>query len=416
MHVPAIVLDCGSSFTRMGFSDNSLPSLSIPTAVGYGDSAAEEGTHSSKPTLSPSIDDLNLPIGREALAAGKTHSIRHPIREGRVQNWDSMEHFLQAAIFHYLRVDPESHPFLFSEPPLAPPEDRELLAEVMFETFSVPALHIGAAPVLALYAHSSGSSGSTANTLSRSALPSCSSPLLTGVVVDSGDSTTTVTPVVEGVVVGGAVRSIPVAGRHATALMLQLLRGRDPPGAAATLPVAQVLKERFAYVASSEAQEWGRQGAHPEKYVRRYGTTHPQTGAAYELSVSSERFLVGGLPFCPGVYAPTAAQTPLHAAVDAAVQACPIDLRRGLYANIVLAGGATAARSFDRRLGQELGALCGARLSTTSTPMLVHVRPWQPDTVWGGGALLAETAAFPGMCHTREQYMESGARVLRSGY
>lgn len=38
-----------------------------------------------------------------------------------------------------------------TEPPLNPPENRETLAEVMFETFQVPALHIGIQAVLALY-------------------------------------------------------------------------------------------------------------------------------------------------------------------------------------------------------------------------------------------------------------------------
>jgi actin-related protein 3 len=36
--------------------------------------------------------------------------------------------------------------------------------------------------------------------------------------------------------------------------------------------------------------------------------------------------------------------------VDAAVQACPIDVRRALYANVALAGGTAAIRNFGRRL------------------------------------------------------------------
>ena len=50
-----------------------------------------------------------------------------------------------------LGVDSREHPVLMTEPPLNPPENRETLAEVMFETFQVPALHIGIQAVLALY-------------------------------------------------------------------------------------------------------------------------------------------------------------------------------------------------------------------------------------------------------------------------
>jgi actin-related protein len=40
---------------------------------------------------------------------------------------------------------------MLTEPPLTPPRHRECLAELMFETFQVPALHIGTQAVLALY-------------------------------------------------------------------------------------------------------------------------------------------------------------------------------------------------------------------------------------------------------------------------
>lgn len=52
----------------------------------------------------------------------------------------------------YLRVNSEDHNFILTEPPLNPPENREMAAEIMFETFNVPGLCIGIQAVLALYA------------------------------------------------------------------------------------------------------------------------------------------------------------------------------------------------------------------------------------------------------------------------
>ena len=49
-------------------------------------------------------------------------------------------------------MDSEDHNFVLTEPPLNPPENRETAAEIMFETFNVPGLHIGVQAVLALYA------------------------------------------------------------------------------------------------------------------------------------------------------------------------------------------------------------------------------------------------------------------------
>ena len=53
-----------------------------------------------------------------------------------------MERFWQQSIFKYLRVEPEEHYFLLTEPPLNPPENREETAEIMFETFGVAGLEI----------------------------------------------------------------------------------------------------------------------------------------------------------------------------------------------------------------------------------------------------------------------------------
>ena len=47
---------------------------------------------------------------------------------------------------------------------------------------------------------------------------------LTGAVVDAGDSCTSCVPVVDGYVLGGALRSLPVAGRDVTRHVQKLLR------------------------------------------------------------------------------------------------------------------------------------------------------------------------------------------------
>lgn len=61
------------------------------------------------------------------------------------------------------------------------PENRELTAEIMFETFNVPALYIAVQAVLALCA---------------SMLTAKKSKAITGTVIDSGDGVTHIIPVV----------------------------------------------------------------------------------------------------------------------------------------------------------------------------------------------------------------------------
>ena len=84
-------------------------------------------------------------------------------------------------IWHYifyneLGVAPEEHPVLITEAPLTPLKNREMIAQIMFEQFSVPHLYISVQGVCSLYA-----SGRT-----------------TGVVVDCGEGKSHAVPIYEG--------------------------------------------------------------------------------------------------------------------------------------------------------------------------------------------------------------------------
>ncbi|MGH0158157.1 UNVERIFIED_CONTAM: hypothetical protein FKN15_035047 [Acipenser sinensis] len=126
------------------------------------------------------VDDLDFFIGDEAIDK-PTYATKWPIRHGIIEDWDLMEKFMEQVIFKYLRAEPEDHFFLMTEPPLNPPEHREYLAEIMFESFNVPGLYIAVQAVLAL----------AASWTSRQV----GARTLTGVVIDSGDGVTHAIPV-----------------------------------------------------------------------------------------------------------------------------------------------------------------------------------------------------------------------------
>ncbi len=56
---------------------------------------------------------------------------------------------------------------------------------------------------------------------------------------------------------------------------------------------------------------------------------------------------------------------PISETVDQVVQNCPIDVRRGLYSNIVLSGGSTMFKDFGRRMERDLRRAVDARLKIT---------------------------------------------------
>lgn len=82
-----------------------------------------------------------------------------------------------------LRVSPEEHKILITEPPNNPKKNREEMVELMFDTFKVPKLYIGNQAVMSLFA-----TGRT-----------------TGTVLDSGEGITHAVPIYEGYAIPHAI-------------------------------------------------------------------------------------------------------------------------------------------------------------------------------------------------------------------
>lgn len=55
--------------------------------------------------------------------------------------------------------------------------------------------------------------------------------------------------------------------------------------------------------------------------------------------------------------------TSISNTVDSVIQQCPIDVRRGLYNNIVLSGGSTMFKDFSRRLQRDVKRISDHRLA-----------------------------------------------------
>lgn len=401
-----IVLDNGTGFTKMGYAGNTDPSFSIPTAV----ATAEEG--SGGVGGREGISDLDFYVGDDAIAHSKTHQLNYPIRHGLVDNWNNMERLWQRCFYDYLRVEPDEHYVLLTEPPLNPPENREYTAEVMFETFNVPGMYIAVQAVLALAA-----SWITRDPKDR---------VLTGTVVDSGDGVTHVIPVVDGYVIGSSIRHIPLAGRDITQFVQRSLRDRGeavPPEDA--LEVAKKVKEQHCYISQDIVKEYGKFDEKPEKYIKKFTGRHSRTRAEYSVDVGYESFLGPELFFNPEIYSSDFCK-PLPEIVDEAILTSPIDARRSLYRNIVLSGGSTMFHNFDKRLQMDIKDRVNARMDANiaklrirpdAIPQELKVKvishPQQRYAVWFGGSMLASMPEFGRTIHTKAQYMEEGPRIAR---
>ena len=82
----------------------------------------------------------------------------------------------------------------------------------------------------------------------------------------------------------------------------------------------------------------------------------------YNIDVGYERFLAPEIFFNPEIYS-SDFLTPLPEVVDTVIQTSPIDVRRGLYKNIVLSGGSTMFKDFGKRLQRDVKAIVDGRIA-----------------------------------------------------
>merc|ERR1712137_1530165 len=246
--------------------------------------------------------------------------------------------------------EPEENYFMLTEPPLNPPENREQTAEIMFEGLNIQGLYIAVQAVLALAA-----SWSSNKVTDRT---------LTGTVIDSGDGVTHVIPVAEGYVIGSSIKHIPIAGRDITYFVQQLLRDRNETSnmpADESLRIAEKIKEDYGYVCGDMVKEFRKYDNEPEKYIIKHEALDSRTNKSYSIDIGYERFLAAEIFFNPEIYS-SDFLTPLPEVVDGVIHSAPIDVRRGLYKNIVLSGGSTMYDHFGRRLQRDIKAIVDERL------------------------------------------------------
>jgi actin-related protein len=86
---------------------------------------------------------------------------------------------------------------------------------------------------------------------------------------------------------------------------------------------------------------------------------------------------------------------------------CDMDIRKDLFANIVLSGGTTCYAGLPERLAKELIAL-----APPSIKVKIIAPPERKHSVWIGGSILASLSTFQSSWIDKSEYAASGAAIV----
>jgi centractin len=359
LHNGPLVLDNGSGTIRAGFAGSETPSSVFPSYVG----------RPKHPRVLAGALEGDVFIGPRAQELRGLLKLKWPLEHGIVTSWEDMERIWRYIYETELKTMSEEHPILLTEAPLNPRANREQAAQLLFETFNVPAMFVAVQATLSLYA-----AGRT-----------------TGIVLDVGDGVSHAVPVYEGFAVNSAVRRVDVAGRDMTEYLQTLLRRAGYVfHTSAEKEIVRQMKEKICYVALDprrEEKEWAQvhyPGNDDERKKKFVEYTLPD---GKKIAIGAERFRAPELLFDPELIG--LEYSGVHQMVVDAIQRTDMDLRRNLYGNIVLSGGGTLTKGFGNRLVQEVNRVA---------PKDMRIKIFAPNermyTTWIGGSILAGLSTF----------------------
>lgn len=366
---PPVVIDNGSGVIKAGLAGDDEPSCTFQSMIG-------------RPQHN--VDDVGMGtrdyyVGSDAASRRNVLKLTYPIQRGQVSNWDDMEKIWTYLFTQELKVESSQHPVIISETLKTPKIHQEKLAQAMFETFKVPALHIQSDAVLSMYA--SGRSS--------------------GIVLQIGDGLTQVVPIYEGFPVLSALKRQEFAGSDITNYLQRLLTTNGIRfSTSAEMDVVRDIKEKLGYVADEYDFECTLAIDDP--------TIHHQ----YEvpdgtiITLGKERFTCGETLFNPSL---TGLDFPgIHDLIQSSVMASDIDIRKNLYHDIILGGGSTMFPGFPERLRREM-----KKLAPKTVPVRVVADTNRKNTVWIGGSIIGSMTNYSGVWIKKSEYDEHGSNILQ---
>uniref|UniRef100_A0A8C8RUW4 Actin like 9 n=1 Tax=Pelusios castaneus TaxID=367368 RepID=A0A8C8RUW4_9SAUR len=361
----AVVIDTGTGSCKAGFAGQQKPKSIVGTVV----------SHPLEWLIRSGGTKPDTFVGERARLQPNVEIIE-PVRNGIITDWEEAEVLWRHMFYHDLKVLPEEHALLMSDPPLSPTTNREKMVEVVFESLNSPGMYIAYHSALSVYAHGK----------------------ISGLVVDTGYAVTHTVPVHEGYNLPHAIERMDIAGSHLTSFLMQLLKDSGHVFNERMTHLVEDIKHKFCYVAA----DFERECMLPKKdYMVDFQLPDGQI-----ISLGKERFQCPERLFNPPKM-PGISFVGIHSMAQRSLNKVPEEARRDMYQNVFLCGGSSLFEGLEKRFSSELllKVPANAKLRVSSIPL-------RNFSVWTGGSILASLKSFQSCWIQKEQYKEHGPYIV----
>jgi len=387
----SLVGDIGSVYAKFGYSGEDTPRGYFNSNVGFstnGDGAtAADGRYYLGNELRPRPEMI----------------VRNPICSfenidscvnNHVTDWDVFEKLWNFGLQESkLVTDGIDHPVILTEPTINSSKNRAKCANIMFETFHVPALYISQDTVLTSFAAGRASS----------------------IVVQIGGSTTQVVAISDGYALRDGCHISPVGGRRLTKHLAMSLQQRGI-----------TITPRHLLSSSTQSQSGKFHSSLNDFMVREVirdikqsACRVPDVGPSStkkisyflpdktEIDVSAEsrsvmNLLFGGATDCKNALS-------IAKSVSTVAGRCQAESRKMALGNIVLGGGSSLFEGLPQRLARELDAALPSSYPSKVVVPSPHERRFSS---WIGGSVLSALGTFQQMWISGREYEDIGESIL----
>eukprot|EP01130_Rhizamoeba_saxonica_P012683 TRINITY_DN537_c0_g1_i1.p1 TRINITY_DN537_c0_g1~~TRINITY_DN537_c0_g1_i1.p1 ORF type:complete len:408 (+),score=84.26 TRINITY_DN537_c0_g1_i1:48-1271(+) len=402
MYGPGIIIDIGTSTTKLGESGNDVPSAIIPSVVGICYTNGNENFVGSGPKevgvdnmdIENNNEDYTYYVGSNRLSIPNSNTDVVPVMErGIVSDWNALEKLLDHSLYDRIRVSPDDNPVLLAESVVSPPEHRSRLTELLFEKYNSIGVFFGKNPTLATYSVGRG----------------------TGLVLDIGGGVTVSSAVWDGYVLKKSIHTSELSGQVLSTMLYDVMSRKNI-----------TVQPRYTFKKELNNGEWSINRKTIDGITTSYNHYHVMNiiddmketvcslkstnSKTFELPDNTKVPIDSEIVNIPEQlfntdHNETSTVTDL---VMSSIVATDIGGRSDLLNNIIITGGSSLFPGLKERFKKDFKALSNSQSFSLVT---------SPDydrsfSVWMGGSILTSIESFNRLWITKEEYEEFGAGTI----